>query len=141
MAEETKEGAELRQMQARAVAAREMRRKAPEISVSGKVSVPQKEIINRISKKEGGQDGKWHYSFQDRRNVDALIDRGYEPAINPDTKKWEHYLGDPLMKLPTKDFEQILEENSAASRSMLGQAMKADAAKTGEKVTVSKVDM
>ena len=141
MAEETKEGAELRQMQARAVAAREMRRKAPEISVSGKVSVPQKEIINRISKAEGGQDGKWHYSFQDRRNVDALIDRGYEPAINPETGKWENYLGDPLMKLPTKDFEQILKENSAASRSMLGQAMKADAAKTGEKVTVSKVDM
>ena len=141
MAEETKEGAELRQMQARAVAAREMRRKAPEISVSGKVSVPQKEIINRISKAEGGQDGKWHYSFQDRRNVDALIDRGYEPAINTETGKWENYLGDPLMKLPTKDFEQILKENSAASRSMLGQAMKADAAKTGEKVTVSKVDM
>ena len=131
----------LKQLQVRATAAREMRRKAPAVNVGGKVTIPQKNIINRISRKEGGQDGAWHHTFQDKSSADSLVDRGYEPSIDPETGKWVEYLGDQCWKIPTKDFEQIQAENSALSKAMLGEKMKADAAATGETVTTQEVNL
>lgn len=136
-----KVAAELKRMQARALSAREMRRSAPAVNVRGRITIPQKEIINRVARKEGGQDGEFHYTFQDKRDNDMNIDRGYEPAIDPDTGKWVQYQGDPLFKIPTKDFEQTQAENSAISKAMLGEKMKADAAATGERVTTSEVNL
>jgi hypothetical protein len=135
------EAAKLQRLQKRAQAAREMRRAAPEATATGLVTVPQKDIINRVSRDTGGQDGDWHWTFQDRRDEDRLIDLGYEPGIDPQTGKWVHYQGDPLWKLPTQDHEQMLKENSARSQAMLGTKMKADAAQTGEKVTAQRVNL
>jgi len=141
MAEDTTKQTELKKLQERARAAREMRRKAPATTATGAVTIPQKDIINRISRSEGGQDAKWHYSFQDRRDGDSLVDRGYEPAIDPETREWVEYLGDPCWKLPVKDFIQIQQENTAHSAAMLGDKTKVDSAKTGESMTVEKMNL
>ena len=133
--------AKIKRLQARAEAAREMRRAAPASTVSGRVTIPQKDIINRVAKETGGQDGEWHWTFQDRRDEDKLVALGYEPGMNPETGKWEKFQGDPLWRCKTEDFEQSLKDNKAASDAMLGAKLKADAAQTGEKVTAQKVTL
>lgn len=133
--------AEMKRMQKRAVAAREMRRSAPAVNVKGFLTIPQKDIINRVARDSGGQDGEWRWTFQDARDNDKLIDLGYEPGIDPDTGKWVNFQGDPLWKIPMQDAEQMLVENKARSDAMLGAKMKADAAATGETVTAEKVQL
>jgi len=135
-----KVAAELKRLQIRAKAAREMRRAAPAVTVAGFVTIPQKDIINRVARGTGGQDGEWHWTFQDRNDGDKLTDLGYEPGIDPDTGKWVNYQGDPLWKIPTQDFEQSQKENKARSDAMLGGHMKADAASTGETVKAQTIN-
>jgi len=131
--------AELKRLQERAKSAREMRRSAPEVDVNGFVTIPQKDIINRVAKDSGGQDGEWHFTFQDRKDSERLVDRGYEPAT--EHGKWVDFEGDPLWKIPTGDFERSLRENKARSDAMLSAKWKADAKATGEKATAQTVNL
>jgi len=123
---------------ARAKAAQEMRASAPAVDVHGFVTIPQKDIINRLAADEGGQDGEFHYTFQDRFDVEKMIDQGYEPVIDPNTGKQVFFQGDPLMKTPTALFEQSLRENKARSDALLGSKLKADKKATGEQVRISR---
>uniref|UniRef100_A0A6M3IH54 Uncharacterized protein n=1 Tax=viral metagenome TaxID=1070528 RepID=A0A6M3IH54_9ZZZZ len=135
-----KVSAQIESLQERAKSAQEMRRSAPAVDAAGFVTVPQKDIINRVARTEGGQDGKWHYTFQDKNLLDELADKGYEPALDPNTGKWIWYHGDPLMKIPTDLFELSLKENSARSAALLGSKFKNDRRATGENVRVKKGD-
>ena len=110
----------------RAKSAREMRAAAPPVTVDGKVTIPQKEIINRVSKDTGGQDGDWHWTFQDHRDVDRLVEQAYEPGIDPVTGRWQKYEGDVLMRCRTEDFELSLKANKAKSDLMLRDKISAE---------------
>jgi len=123
---------------ARAKAAQQMRASAPAVDVHGFVTIPQKDIINRLAKDEGGQDGEYHYTFQDRHDVEKMIDQGYEPVIDQNTGKQVFFQGDPLMRTPTTLFNQSLRENKARSDALLGSKIKADKKATGEKVRISR---
>ena len=140
MATDAKTTARIKALQARAESAREMRRAAPAVTATGLVAIPQKSIINRVSKDTGGQDGEWHWSFHDRNKLEQDIDQGFEPGIDPATGKWENFGGDTLTKIPTADWDRMLRENKARSDAMLGERMKADAKATGEKVTAQTVN-
>jgi len=86
----------------RAKTAQEQRRSAPLISVSGQRQIPQKEIIERVSRADGGQDAKdgYHYAFYAKDTVDRQADRGYEVARFPNGKIAD-FSTDICMKIPT----------------------------------------
>ena len=110
----------------RAESAAEMRRSAPAVTVKGQVSIPQHDIINRVSKGMGGQDGDFHWTFQNKEDVNTLVDKGYCPGTDPADGKWVNLQGMPLMKLPIDLWEQHLRENSAQSNAMLGSKIKGE---------------
>ena len=121
------------------LAAAKMRRASPMLTSRGDITIPRKAQIKRLAADTGGQDGEFHWSHQDRLHSDRLAQDGYIPAIEPRTGDWANDQGDPLWKLPIDLWERHLAENSAISKAMLGERMKADAAKyPGEKVTKQK---
>ena len=101
----------------RARRARENRKLAPQVSVSGAMTVPQKEIIARFARDEGGQDGKFHYFFGDKDLSDRYADNGAEPVFH----QGDHYnyLGDPMWKIPTDLHKQDLDAVVARSNTLL----------------------
>ena len=104
----------------RAKEAQETRRSAPSEVVGGKSIIPQKKIIERLAAATGGQDNPdgFHYWFGDRDLLDEYFDKGNEPALTRE-KKWEHYQGDPCLRIPTDIYMRELERLAATSRRMI----------------------
>jgi len=104
----------------RAKAAQARRRKIVDVSAEAKITLPLRETLKLHAPECFGQNAEYHGYWGHAKDMDKLIDRGYEPVMfNGQQVTHEAMLA---FKLPMDLYKQTLQVRKARSDNMLGEA-------------------
>ena len=93
------------------------RKLAPITSVTSRYGSPSKNIINRLSKDSGGQNGKYHWIWGTKDSGDHLASMGYEPVVEHGEQIQNS--GKPLWKVPTEFYRVEVDATIERDRQQL----------------------
>lgn len=84
-----------------------VRRAAPEVTTSGRVTVPQKTLMKAFIKDAGesGQDDKYHYSFVEEKEIRIRAMQGRIPCVGKDGRLIR-YNETVMVKVPKDIWDQ-----------------------------------
>ena len=124
MATEPKTPSKLQALLDVAHSAQKTRKEAPMTGVDGGLRIPQKDIIARFTKDQGGKndvDGGYHYLFDDHKTVTERANNGYEPVI--ENGELVPYQTDVLFRIPTEFYKASLQADKERSDLMMRTEM------------------
>ena len=102
----------IKDLQAIAKAAAKQRMSAPMSRGNGDRRIPQKDILARLNKQQGGADvaGGMHRLFIPLKALDAYAHRGYRPCV--ENGKLAQYDTDVAVEIETEIYEDELRANA-----------------------------
>ena len=125
MAETSNAPSKLQALMDRAKAARKEREKAPLTGVGTDIRIPQKDIIKRLCKDQGGKndapDGMHRLTIPATK-LKEYSEKGYAPCI--EDGDIVRYQSDVFVEIPTKFYEEELKANKARDARVTRHAMK-----------------